>query len=160
MSDDVVAILLASFGEPGDLEEYLMRVGRPQKRRRRSRRAQQQASRRPSAAPDASDPRFRWVPDGRPERAGQVARRYIGRGVRGRQPPAIEDAADLGVALRSLATATEQLIKAHSRVIPTQRKAEIAAAVGMLALVGRMLDEIIVRRGGTPGDVGSPEGGQ
>lgn len=94
--------------------------------------------------------------DTRPGREGQFTRRFVGRARRGRATPAISDAADLGCALKTLATAMEALVKAHGRVIPSQRRAEIADAVGMLGLVTRMIDEVIVARGVPPSDVVSP----
>lgn len=98
----------------------------------------------------ADDPR--WRPDINPATGQRAWSRFRGRGRRGRQSPAITDAADLGAAMRTLATATESLVKAHGRVIPSQRRADIAAAVGMLGLVTRMLDEVIARRGGALSD--------
>ncbi len=105
------------------------------------------------AAIHDGDPQWRVDP-------GTKHSRFRGRGSRGRQPREVVDAHDLGCALRTLSTATEALVLAHGRVIPSQRRAEVAAAVSMLALATRMIDEVIIRRGGTPADCEADEDGR
>lgn len=78
-----------------------------------------------------------------------------GRPGKGQPPAALNDDQDLAAALDELAAGREALAAAHQ--VPRQhrrdRREAFAGALAKLALASRFLDEVLLRRGGTPGDL-------
>ena len=84
-------------------------------------------------------------PDGR--------RRYHGRARKGPPSRADLDGQDLRIAARELEAARAALLQAHAMLGAGIGKREaVRVAVSKLALASRMIDEVVMRRAGEPGD--------
>lgn len=86
-----------------------------------------------------------------------TTRRYVGRARRGRSKgfAAIDDALDLRHAVEDLVRASAMLAEAHALSVwrKLEKRAAIGEAVALLALASRTIDAVVIRRGGSPGDV-------
>lgn len=91
-----------------------------------------------------------WRPD-----PGTTWRRYRGQDAKGAPAAAVVDDTDLALAVKEIVAARAMLAEAHrideGRKSRTRREA-VATAVAKLALASRAIDEVVLRRGGEPGD--------
>jgi hypothetical protein len=74
--------------------------------------------------------------------------RYHGSGVRGAPPAHAVDDSDLSLVIRELERARLELAAAHQVQGRVARGRALREAVGRVAWCGRLLDEVIERRGG------------
>lgn len=102
----------------------------------------QAGARTPTKATEhAGDERWRCDP-------GTDWARYRGRGRRGRQAPAVDDDLDLRLAIAELTEARVQLAAAYRIEQPREQRPAVRAALAKIALAGRLLDDLVLRRAG------------
>lgn len=97
--------------------------------------------------------RFRLVTSTEADGRTRTRKRYTGHGHRGAPNLVEADGGELQVAIREMIAGRAALLAAYEMPDGFARREARKAALGKLALASRIVDDVVARRGGTPGDV-------